>query len=295
MSTLSLLSNSFADVVDAVAPSVVQVQGRRRPASGVVFRDELVLTTARALGREDGLHVRTSDDREHGAEFAGWDPTTSLVLLRVSGLHSTPLLPIEAPVRVGHLALAIGRSWSNAVTATAGIVSTVGGPLRTGHGRAIERVVRVSAAMHSGFAGGAVVDVNGQLIGVATAAEIRGLPVVIPADLAWKAAGSLAEHGSLGRGYLGVAGQAARLPERQREAEGRDTGLLVVGVSEGSPADAGGVLVGDVITAFDGHPVESPLDLLELLQGERVGRQAAVRVLRGGTAVELTVTVGTRA
>ncbi len=149
--------------------------------------------------------------------------------------------------------------------------------------------------MHSGFAGGALLDAQGQLIGVATAAEIRGLGVVIPADIAWKAAAALAEHGTTGRGFLGVAGQAARLSDRQRDAHGKSSGLLVVGVSNDSPADTGGILVGDVIIEFDGHAVESPLDLLDLLQGDRIGRSAPVKVLRGGAVADLAVTVGRRA
>jgi S1-C subfamily serine protease len=293
MNTLVQFSGELADVIERAAPSVVQVQGRRRPASGVVFRDGLVLTTTRALGRDDGLTVRTADGQINEAELAGWDPATTLVLLRVAQLGAPALTPAVTP-RVGHLAIALGRSWSNAITATTGIVSVIGGPLAMGRGRTIDRVIRTSAPMHTGFAGGALLDAEGTLIGVATAGEIRGLAVVIPADIAWKAAAALAEHGTTGRGFLGVAGQVARLADRQRDRQQRSSGLLVVGVSSGSPADAGGILVGDVIVEFDGHAVESPLDLLDLLQGDRIGRAAPVKVLRGSTVTDLTVTVGRR-
>jgi S1-C subfamily serine protease len=294
MNTLSQLSAELADIVDGAAPSVVQVQGRRRPASGVVFRDEFLLTTTRALGRDDGLSIRTADGQTNAAELAAWDPATTLVLLRVAGFHAPALTPSTTTPRVGHMAIAVGRSWSNAVTATTGIVSVIGGPLATGRGRTIDRVIRTSAPMHSGFAGGALLDVQGQLIGVATAADIRGLGVVIPSDIAWKTAAALAEHGTTGRGFLGVAGQVARLSDRQRDRQERSSGLLVVGVSTGSPADAGGILVGDVIIEFDGHTVESPLDLFDLLQGDRIGRSLPVKVLRGSSVTDLTVTVGRR-
>jgi S1-C subfamily serine protease len=293
MDTLTQFSSDLADVVDRAAASIVQVQGRRRPASGIVFREGLVLTTTRALGRDDGLSVRTPDGRIATAELAGWDLATTLVLLRVAGLVSPALTPATTP-RVGEIAIALGRSWSNAITATIGMVSVIGGPLATGRGRAIDRVIRTSAPMHSGFAGGALLDAGGRLIGLATAADIRGLGVVIPTDIAWKTADALAEHGTTGRGFLGVAGQVARLVDRQRDRQERSAGLLVVGVSSGSPADAGGILVGDIIVEFDGHAVESPLDLLDLLQGDRIGRPVLVRVLRGGTVTDLTVTVGRR-
>lgn len=290
---LTSFSDQLADAVAAAAPSVVQVQGRRRPASGLVYADNVVLTTVRALGREDGLRVRRQDGRPLDAELAGWDPTTSLAVLRVPGIETTPIVPATASPRVGHLALAVARSWSNAVTASAGIVSVIGGPLPTGRRRAIDEVIRTTAPMHDGFAGGAFLDTSGALIGIATAAAIRGLGVVIPAAIAWKTAATVLEHGSVKRGFLGIAGQPVALPESQQR-DGRDEALLVVGVTSGSPAAAAGVLVGDVLLEFDGHVVESPEDLLDLLVGDRVGRQISLRVLRGGQAAALSVTVGER-
>ena len=295
MSTTSLLafSDQLADAVAAAAPSVVQVHGRRRPASGVVFADGLIVTTTRALGREDGLVVRTGDGRKLDAELGGWDPATGLVVLKSTALGVPAIATSATPARVGHMALAIARSWSNAVTATSGIVSVIGGPLPTGHGRSIDRVIRTTAPMHSGFAGGAFVDVAGQLTGIATAAEIRGLGVVIPADIALATARTLAEHGTLKRGYLGLAGQPVRLPAKQA-GDDRTHALLIVAVTPGSPADTAGLIVGDVLIDFDGQPIQSPVDLLERLQAASVGRVVSLRVLRGGAEQTLTVTIGER-
>jgi serine protease DegQ len=294
---LSTLSDSLADAIAAVAPSVVQVQGHRRPASGLVYAEDVVVTMVRALGREDDLHVRRDDGRTLDAELVGWDPTTSLAVLRVPGLQTKPIEVAAAAPRVGHLALAVARSWSNVPTASAGIVSIIGGPLPTGRRRAIDQVLRTSAPMHDGFAGGAFIDTAGGLLGVATAATIRGLAIVIPASIAWKTAATLIEHGHSKRGYLGIAGQPVRLPQNQLaagESAGTSDALLVVGVTEGSPAAAAGILVGDVLLAFDGQRVGSPEDLLDLLVGDRVGRQTRLRLLRGGKVTEVAVTVGER-
>jgi len=293
---LMTFSNQLADAVAAAAPSVVQVHGRRRPATGLVYADDVVLTTVRALGREDGLHVRRHDGQTLDAELAGWDPTTSLAVLRVSALGVKPIAfaPQAPPPRVGQLALAVARSWSNAVTASAGIVSVIGGPLPTGRRRAIEQVIRTTAPMHDGFAGGAFLDPTGTLMGVATAASIRGLGVVIPAAIAWKTAATVLEHGGLKRGYLGIAGQPVALSELQRTAFAREDGLLVVGVTAGSPSAAAGVLVGDILLEFDGYPVRSPEDLLDLLLGDRVGRAVPLRIVRGTAAVDVSITVGER-
>jgi len=253
-----------------------------------------VLTTVGALGREDGLHVRRSDGQTLDAELAGWDPTTSLAVLRVAGLDTPALVPATVAPRVGHLALAVARSWSNVITASAGIVSVIGGPLPTGRRRSIDQVIRTTAPMHDGFAGGAFLDTAGGLIGIATAASIRGLGVVIPAAIAWKTAATVLEHGSLKRGFLGLAGQPVALPESQQSADGREQALLVVGVTAGSPAATAGVLVGDVLLEFDGHPVEAPEQLLDLLLGDRVGKAVPLKVLRGGALTQLMVTVGER-
>jgi len=293
-STLTSFSNGLADAVAAAAPSVVQVHGRRQPVSGVVYSDNVVITSARALGREDGLHVRRHDGTVFDAELAGWDPTTGLAVLRAGGLATAAFLPSETPARVGHLALAIARSWSNNVTASAGIVAVIGGPLATGRRRAIEEVIRTTAPMHEGFAGGAFVNTEGRLIGVTTSSAIRGLGVVIPARIAWLAAKSLLEHGKLERGYLGIAGQPATLPDAQRQAEDRKDALLVVGITGDSPAAAAGVLVGDLLLDFDGHAIGSPEDLLDLLVGDRVGRAVPLRILRGTSLVTVTVSVGKR-
>src|SRR5262249_35042131 len=194
--------------------------------------------------------VRAHDGRLLDAELRGWDPATGLALLRAPGLGITPAQPGAEPARVGNLAIAVARSWSNAVTASVGIVSVIGGPLRTGRGRSIDQVIRTTAPMHKGFAGGAFIGVSSGLTGIATSDAIRGLGVISPASIAWTTAGALLEHGRIRRGYLGVAGQLVQLAERQR-ADGREHALLVTDVRSGSPAERAELLVGDVITLFD--------------------------------------------
>jgi S1-C subfamily serine protease len=292
-SALTTFSNDLADAVESAGASVVQVYGHRRPGSGVVYASDVVVTTARALGGGDGLHVRTQDGAAHDAQLAGWDPATNLAVLRVEQLGAPAATLAPTPPRVGHLADALARSWSNALTASAGVVSVIGGPLQTGRRHAIDQVIRTSATMHDGFSGGAFVDTEGGLIGISTAAKIRGLGVVIPASIAWKTAATLLEHGSVKRGYLGIAAQPVRLPEDQRPSPERNTALLAVGITAGSPAAAGGVLVGDVIVDFDGRPVAEPEDLLDLLAG-RAGQTVTLRVVRGGTPRDVAIAVGER-
>jgi serine protease Do len=293
-SPLLTLSNQIADVVSSVAPSVVQVQGRRRPASGIAYGDDVVLTTARALGREEGLHVTAGDGRTVEAELAGWDPATGLAVLRAPGLAVPPVSIANETARVGQIAIAVARSWSNALTASAGIVAVIGGPLRTGHGQSIVQVIRTTAPMHDGFAGGAFVDAAGRVAGLATAASIRGLGVIIPVSIAWRTAAEVLQHGHPKRGYLGLAGQRVQLGARQQQDISRERGLLIIGVTPDGPADRAGLLVGDIILEFDGKPVESAEDLLDLLTGERAGKKITVGLLRAGTRQDVSVTAAER-
>src|SRR5262245_56929735 len=289
---LTDFSNELADAAAKAASSVIQVQGRRQPASGVVYAAGVVLTTTRALRREDRLHVR-GDGEAVEAELAGWDPATSLAILKAPALSASPIAVAKQAPRVGNLALAIGRSWSNGLTVSAGVVSIIGGPLRTGRRRAIDQIIQTTAPMHDGFAGGALIETSGALLGITTASTIRGLGVVIPAGIAWKTAQHLLEHGGVKRGYLGIAGQPVRLPESQRPSHGQE-GLLVVDVSPDAPAARAGILIGDVILAVDGQTIGSPEELLDWLTGERVGKAATLRLLRGGTPTEVPVTIGER-
>jgi serine protease Do len=292
--TLVALSNELGSLAEAGAASVLQVLGARRPASGVVHGPDTVITTARAIGREDGLRVRLPGGESVEAELAGWDPATGIAVLRARTALNVPAPSVaDAEPRVGEIVLAIARSWSNALTASAGTVAVVGGPLRTGRRRQIARVIRITAPMHDGFAGGGLFDTSRRLTGIATATSIRGFGVVIPASIAWAAASQLLATGTPRRGFVGLAVQPVELPASQRP-DGRERALLITSVTAGSPADAAGLIVGDLLLEFDGRPTESPDDLLDLLTGSRVGQQAAVRTLRGGAVRDVQITIAER-
>jgi S1-C subfamily serine protease len=292
--TLAMLSDELANLTATGAPSVVQVLGARRPASGVVHGADTVITTARAIGRDDGLRVRVDGAEPVEAELAGWDPATGIAVLRTRDRFAVqPPLVADAEPRAGQIVIALARSWSNAVTASAGVVAVVGGPLRTGRRQQIPRVIRVTAPMHEGFAGGALYDASGRLTGIATATVIRGFGVAIPASIAWAAAGQVLTAGTPRRGFVGLALQSVTLPPSQRP-DGREHALLVVGITAGSPAESAGLIVGDVLISFDGHATESPDDLLELLTGARIGQAIAARMLRGGEARDIQIVVAER-
>ncbi len=293
---LAALSAGMADAVEKVAASVVRVHGRRRrPASGVVYTPGMVLTASHALEREEDLTVGTSDGRTLAARFAGRDPSTDLAALRVEGLEVEAVTPAEGEARIGQLALAVGSPGrGEGPRASLGVVSSVGGPMRTWRGPRLERYIQTDATPYPGFSGGPLVDVRGSVLGIMTTGLGRGAALAIPAELAWRVAKSLEERGSVRRGYLGILSQPVRLPDGQRLGLTQRGGLLVVGVEDGSPAGRGGLIIGDILATLDGQPVEDTEDLLVLLTGERVGREVEVKVIRGGELRTLQVSVGER-
>lgn len=308
--TLATLSNEIAQLAASSAAHVVQVHSRfdspasrrgwARSITGVVHGRDTVVTMARPLGREDGLRVTLPAGGENrpntavDADLAGWDPATGIAVLRTRGaLDLTPPSIADREPRTGEIVLALARSLSNALTASAGIVAVVGGPLRTGRRREIARVIRITAPMHDGFAGGAVFDSTGRLAGIATAAQIRGFGVAIPASIAWAAASQVLAEGTPRRGFIGVAVQPVELSASQRQA-GHEHGLLLIAVTADGPAERAGLIVGDVLVELDGRPTRTPEDLLDLLTDRRAGRQAAARILRGGEPRDVQITVADR-
>jgi len=288
---LASLSAELAAATDLASASVVQVQTRRRPVAGVVFDTDLMLVPGQHLD-DDTAPVRRADGQTFEGQVLGRDAATGLAVVRATGLGAPPATIAHEP-RPGHLALAVGRTWSGGVFSALAPVTVVGGPLRTGRNTEVARVVRVGLAPHGALTGGALVNGTGHVLGVVTAMAIRGTTVVVPAAIAWAAAHAVVAQGGSRQGFIGVSSMTVTLPTRQRGTGGA-SGLLVTGVVPDGPADAAGVLVGDVIVAFGDAPVTEADDLLTRLRGHQVGQAATLTMLRGGTTVPVTVTVGTR-
>jgi S1-C subfamily serine protease len=236
--------------------------------------------------------VRTNG-RVLPATLVGRDPSSDLAVLKVPGLSVAPAAAGE-PARVGQLVLAVGRPSSSGPMASIGIVSSIGGPLRTRRGGLLEKFIRTDATPYPGFSGGPLIDATGAVVGITTTGLAGGVALAIPAEQAWRIADTLGKHGSIKRGFLGISSQPVHLPEGQRAGRPQEYGLLIVRVESGSPAEKGGLLLGDVLVGLDGQQVDDTDTLQALLTGERVGKPVAVDVIRGGGLQTLNVTVGER-
>ncbi|MFO7170707.1 MAG: PDZ domain-containing protein, partial [Chloroflexota bacterium] len=196
--------------------------------------------------------------------------------------------------RVGQIILAVGRPSPSGPMASLGIVSAVGGPLRTPRGGVVEQVIQTDATPYPGFSGGPLIDSSGAVVGVLTTGLISGVALAVPAPAAWSTAETLAQQGHVKRGFLGISSQPVAIPEGQRAGRSQESGLLIMRVEPGSPAAQGGLLLGDILVGLDGQPVTDTGELQALLTGDRVGRAVPVEVLRGGQLTTLTLTIGQR-
>jgi S1-C subfamily serine protease len=237
-----------------------------------------------------------ADGSTAAATLAGRDPTTDLAVLKVDDAK-VPVASFAdaAGVRVGTLVLALGRP-GPAVTASLGVISTVGGEWRTWHGGSIDRFVRLDISIYDGFSGGPLIDASGRVLGINTSGLSRGAALAIPASTVNRVVDQLVKSGRVARGYLGLGMQAVRLPAAlvSRHALPNDVGLMVVSAEPGGPGDRAGVMIGDVLVAVGGKPVVDPSELLGLLGGERIGTNLAVRLVRAGEPTDVTITIGER-
>ena len=294
-SLLRSLSNQMADAVERITLSLVLVNGRQRqPATGIVYATDLILTADHVLEREEDLTIQTYDQRTLSAQFVGRDLATDLAVLRVSNLNIQPAVLSSEQARVGQLTIAIGRSINEGPAASVGIVSTIGGPLRTGRGVVLERYIRTDATPYPGFSGGPLIDAEGNVLGILTTGLVNGVALTIPTQIALAIADTLSKQGFIKRGYLGISSQPIELPTSQRAGRTQEQGLLVVKVDENSPAYQGGLLIGDILVSLDGHIINDAEDLQMLLTGDRVGRAIAIEVIRGGSVQTVQVTIGQR-
>jgi S1-C subfamily serine protease len=237
-----------------------------------------------------------ADGTSAPAAIAGRDPGNDLAVLRLENAHLTPANKAEQEAKVGQMVIALGRPSQEGVEASLGIISAIGGPARTWRGGMLERYIRTDAVPFPGFSGGPLIDVEGKVLGINTSGIAHGAAITIPVSLAWANAESLSKHGYIKRGYLGIRSQQVELSAELRKGldSQQETGLLLVSVENNSPAEAGGLLVGDILVAVNGHPTGNHDDLMLQLGGETVGENLSVSILRGGLPKQVAVKVGER-
>lgn len=295
---LDAYSRSVTAVAERVSPSVANLRVTRRgrggrvPAgagSGVVLTpDGFLLTSAHVVeGPNRAGRAALVDGRELRFEVVGRDPLSDLAVLRAEARDLVPAeLGDAEALRVGQLVVAIGNPQGFAGSVTAGVVSALGRslPARTrGAVRVIDNLVQTDAALNPGNSGGALADSRGRVVGVNTAVAGVGLGLAVPVNAATRQViGALMSEGRVRRAHLGIAGGPRPLPPRAREGRGAGTGVEVIEVVPGSPADEAGLRPEDLVLRVDGAEVAGVADLQRLMVAERIGARVTVEVLRRG-------------
>ncbi len=295
--SMRAFSDALVQAVTRAGASTVLVNGRRRlPASGIVYTPELILTADHVVERDEDISVVLDDGSDVKANIAGRDPGNDLALLRLEKASAKAAEKAAQEAKVGQVVIALGRPSLDGIEASLGIISAIGGPVRTGRGGSLERYLRTDAVPFPGFSGGPLADVEGKIVGLNTSGLAHGAAITIPAFLAWSDAENLAQYGYIKRGYLGIRSQQVELTPEVRKLLNREqeAGLLLVSVEKGSPAEAAGLIVGDILVAIEGQPVIDHDGLMVHLSGETVGKALALQILRGGQPVTVPVTVGER-
>jgi S1-C subfamily serine protease len=296
MALLAQLSDELAAAVDKAGRSVVRVNGRpRQSASGVIWSaDGVIVTADHVIEKEEDLTVGLPDGKEVSAQVVGRDPGTDLAVLRADATGLETAAQANG-AKVGALILAVARP-GQSVQATLGVVSALGGQTRTWRGGQLDGFIRTDAVLYPGFSGGALIDSAGSTIGLSTSHFGQGAGFAIPLSTVKRIADQLLKGGRVKRGYLGVTSQPVQLPPaiRERGKIEQETGLLLLGVEPGGPAEQAGVIIGDVLVGLGGDPLRDTDDLQRALAGDRVGQSVALKIVRGGDVRDVNVTIGER-
>jgi S1-C subfamily serine protease len=302
---LDAYSSAVVGVVEAVSPSVVHVQvrgsrqGRAAQGSGsgtILSPDGIVLTNNHVVEGASAIELALTDARRFPARVLGRDPDTDIAVLRAETTDRLPAARLgnSKKLKPGQIAIAIGNPLGFESTVTAGIISAVGRSLRAQNGRLIGDVIQTDAALNPGNSGGPLVNSRAEVIGVNTAVimSAQGICFSVAANTAQHVLTQVLQHGRVRRARLGIGGDQVALPQRLKVRTGltQASGVRVVEVQPGSPAQTGGIEPGDVIVALDSDAVTGIDDIARILDGSRIDKRVAVSVLRDGDLKTVDVT-----
>jgi serine protease DegQ len=267
--------------------------------SGVIVSpDGYILTNNHVVEAADDIEVVLADGRKAKATMVGTDPETDLAVIKID-LPKLPVIVLghAETAKVGDVVLAIGNPFGVGQTVTMGIISALGrNNLHINH---FENFIQTDAAINFGNSGGALIDTNGNLLGINSAIYSQtggsvGIGFAIPVTTAKSVMESIIKSGHVVRGWIGVESQEIT-PELAKSFDlKRDSGAIIAGVVRNGPADKAGMKPGDILLSVDGKPVKDTNDMINLIAQLEPGGTSTMRVLRKSRETDLSITVGKR-
>jgi S1-C subfamily serine protease len=294
---LVALSNELAGAVERAGKSVVAVNARPRVASsGVHWRQGVIVTAEHTVKHDEEITIAIPGGGSLPATLVGRDPGTDLAVLKVDNLTNPVADFAQDSVQPGNLALALGRSPDSGVNATMGVISAVSGSWRTWRGGMIDQYIRLDLTLYPGSSGGAVINTQGQVLGVATSGLSRIAGLAVPISTVNRVVDELLAKGHISRGYLGIGLQPIAIPDalaKQLKLSG-PAGVIVLSVEPGGPSERAGLLIGDILVALNGKSIQDTDDVQTVLEPGFVGKPVKATLVRGGAIAEASITVGER-
>ena len=264
----------------------------------IVSSDGYILTNYHVIEAADEIEVVLADGRKAAAKLVGSDPETDLAVVKIN-LDRLPAIVLghADQAKVGDVVLAIGNPFGVGQTVTMGIISALGrNNLHINH---FENFIQTDAAINFGNSGGALIDTNGNLLGINSAIYSQtggsvGIGFAIPVSTAKTVMESIIKSGHVVRGWIGVESQEITPELAQSFGLQRDSGAIIAGVVRNGPADKAGMKPGDILVAVEGKPVRDTTEMLNLIAQLEPGGKATMRVLRKNRESDLAITVGKR-
>ena len=293
---LVAFSDHAAQLVERTGSSIVAVHGGGRgSSSGIHWRSGVIVTAEEVLERDEDVKITLPSGRLVEASLAGRDPSTDVAVLRFQpdGLPAASTAD-AAPLRPGHVVLAVGNH-EGALIASLGVVATVGGPWHSLRGGTIDNLIRVDLVLSRAAEGGALIDAQGSVVGMAVLGPRRRV-LAIPTSTIDRVVDQLLAKGHVFRGYLGAGLQPLRRgrPSHDPQSAGSVRGVLVVSIDPDGPAARAGLLVGDIVMTWNAKPIDRVRDVMHLLGVDSVGATVDLQLIRGGAPTTLKVALGER-
>jgi S1-C subfamily serine protease len=292
MDMIEQFSSSLADRIAAASPFVVSIRGGKRQTSGILWRPDVVVASEQILPEDTTAFQVTRGGQTVAATLAGRDKGTNVAVLKLETGLEGALPPAADPLRVGNLALVAGADATGNTTGRLAMVHALGDAWHSMAGGRIDALIRLDARLGMDE-GGPVLSLAGGLIGMSTSGP-RRRTIVIPTETLSRVIDPLLAEGRIARGWLGVGLQPVMIPDSFRQTAERDSGLMVVGLVNGGPAETAGILPGDIVLDIDGAQAGRPRALTASLGPDRIGQSVALRVLRAGAVQTIGVTIAAR-